>query len=112
METITDWTIKKILIEKIRDEHQLYMKLKKMENLHPESLQSIQIIESTQIDDSIQIKYELSPPDLARAVYLTGMEDDPEVKELRAELREEFITLAKKIEKMGELTDEQEELIW
>ena len=82
------------------------MKLKKMENLHPESLQSIQIIESTQIDDNIQIKYDLSPPDLARAVYLTGMEDDPDVKELRAELREEFITLAKKIEKMSELTDE------
>ena len=112
METITHWTIKKILIEKIRDEHQLYMKLKKMENLHPESLQSIQIIESTQIDDNIQIKYDLSPPDFARAVFMTQMEEDEEIKELRAELREEFITLAKKIEKMGELTDEQEELIW
>ena len=43
---------------------------------------------------------------------MTQMEEEEEIKELRAELREEFITLAKKIEKMGELTDEQEELIW
>ena len=47
----------KIFMDKIRDEHQLQLKLIKLEILNYEQSQKVQMIERTQISDNMMIKY-------------------------------------------------------
>ena len=47
----------KIFMDKLRDEHQLQLKLIKLEILNYEQSQKVQMIERTQISDNMMIKY-------------------------------------------------------
>ena len=47
----------KIFMDKLRDEHQLQLKLIKLEILNYEQSQKVQTIERTQISDNMLIKY-------------------------------------------------------
>ena len=47
----------KIFMDKLRDEHQLQLKLIKLEILNYEQSQKVQMIERTQISDNMLIKY-------------------------------------------------------
>lgn len=76
----------KIFMDKLRDEHQLQMKLIKLEILNYEQSQKVQRIERTQISDNMMIKYGFYVPDLQIAVRQHNIEEDEEVKNLKAEL--------------------------
>ena len=58
----------KIFMDKLRDEHQLQLKLIKLEILNYEQSQKVQMIERTQISDNMMIKYGFYVPDLQIAV--------------------------------------------
>ena len=58
----------KIFMDKLRDEHQLQLKLIKLEILNYEQSQKVQRIERTQISDNMMIKYGFYVPDLQIAV--------------------------------------------
>ena len=76
--------IKKIHMEKITMDHRSEMKLSGMRVSTQEEAQRMMMIERTQVMDTLYLKYKLKLSDLLRAVELHKLNDDDDVKKLKA----------------------------
>ena len=104
--------LKAILMDKIRDEHKINQQVMKTALFDRMQAETAKMIEMSIVNDTIQLKYGFQLPDFMAAVKKHKLEDDEEVKTLRAELVAEMESFEDRIEDMANLTDEQEDTIW
>ena len=104
--------LKAILMDKIRDEHKINQQVMKTALFDRLQAEMAKMIETSIVNDTIQLKYGFQLPDFMAAVKKHKLEEDEDVKNLRAELNAEMDAFQERIEEMANLTDEQEDTIW
>ena len=76
--------IKKMLMEKIKLDHECELKLAGVQVTSQAEAQQRMMVERTQIMDTLYLKYKLKLSDLMRATQHYDLDNDPDVKALRA----------------------------